>query len=126
MRKSDKLNYGFLAAVFATLLVLSGCSLRAAKTESSSSAGGNVQVSASSDKKYYTLAEVSAHGERSDCWLAINGSVYDASQYINSHPGGPAAIINYCGRDATSVFEGNHSPEKTGAIMERLKIGTLN
>ncbi|MFA6106413.1 MAG: cytochrome b5-like heme/steroid binding domain-containing protein [Patescibacteria group bacterium] len=89
--------------------------------------GENAQIP-SSGEKTYTLDEVAAHSARTDCWLAINGSVYNATQYIFSHPGGSAAIINYCGQDATGAFNSqrsSHSAEKTGAIMKSLKIGIL-
>ena len=40
----------------------------------------------------YTLADVAKHKEPGDCWTAIEGLVYDISDYIGDHPGGPIAL----------------------------------
>jgi cytochrome b involved in lipid metabolism len=54
----------------------------------------------------YTLAEVAKHNKSTDCWLAISGKVYNVTPFIASgkHPGG-AAILQGCGKDATTLFE---------------------
>lgn len=56
-----------------------------------------------SAKKTYTLAEVSIHNNKSDCWLAIEGSVYNVTRFVDQHPGGEE-ILKGCGKDATSLF----------------------
>ena len=74
----------------------------------------------------YSLADVKLHNTASDCWLAVNGSVYDATSFIPRHPGGSDRIIPLCGTDATTSFtekhEGDQLPE---AQLESLKIGTM-
>jgi predicted heme/steroid binding protein len=50
------------------------------------------------------LAEVEQHDSLGDCWMAIHGKVYDMDAYISSHPGGDA-ILQGCGKDATTLFE---------------------
>lgn len=73
----------------------------------------------------YTLAEVATHNSASDCWLIVDGSVYNATEFIPNHPGG-AAIIKGCGKDATSLFEGQQKHQaEAQAMLETLKIGTL-
>lgn len=77
-----------------------------------------------------TVGEVSKHGSEVDCWLIINNSVYDVSQYLLLHPGGKDRIIPYCGQDATSAYstqggKGSHSAI-AGGELEKLKIGQLN
>ena len=74
----------------------------------------------------YTLAEVAAHPNAASCWTAINGSVYDITPFINSHPGGVEAILNTCGIDATALFETQHGGQnKPEQELANLKIGTL-
>ncbi|RJQ35737.1 cytochrome b5 domain-containing protein, partial [Candidatus Parcubacteria bacterium] len=52
-----------------------------------------------------TLADqLPLHNSSADCWLAINGKVYDVDGYIALHPGGANEIIKYCGQDATRAF----------------------
>jgi len=55
-----------------------------------------------------TMTEVAKHNSESDCWMAINGKVYNVTSYITSHPGGGAILLG-CSKDATSLFEGRHS-----------------
>lgn len=60
-----------------------------------------------SDKEY-TAQEVAAHAVASDCWMRINGNVYDATNFVPIHPGGNA-LIPYCGQEATDIFKTIHS-----------------
>lgn len=77
-----------------------------------------------------TLEEVSKHNSPEDCWLIINGKVYDVTNYLNFHPGGPETIIPYCGRDATQAFNtmgGRGHPHSPRAYMllSQFYIGDL-
>ena len=56
----------------------------------------------------YTLAQVSERNSAAECWVAIDGGVYDLTQWIRSHPGGSGAILNLCGKDGTSSFTSQH------------------
>jgi cytochrome b involved in lipid metabolism len=47
--------------------------------------------------------EVAKHNTASDCWMIIEGSVYDVTSYIARHPGGDE-IVDGCGIDATELF----------------------
>lgn len=35
-----------------------------------------------------TLADLSTHNTEKDCWMAINGKVYDVTKFLDEHPGG--------------------------------------
>lgn len=56
--------------------------------------------------KSYTIEEISQHNNKEDCWLAINGKVYNVTDFIarGDHPGGDT-ILQGCGQDATSLYE---------------------
>jgi cytochrome b involved in lipid metabolism len=71
----------------------------------------------------YTLADVSTHNTRNSCWMVVQGKVYDATSYINNHPGG-SAILQGCGTDATSMFASIHSPNAYN-ILDGYFIGNL-
>lgn len=74
----------------------------------------------------FSLAEVQKHNSPSDCWSAINGSVYDLTSWISRHPGGPEAIISLCGADGSVLFNGQHGGQRRPAsALVLLKIGTL-
>ncbi len=85
---------------------------------------------AQKETKVFTLAEVAKYNTEDNCWLAINGKVYDATSYIPSHPGGKA-IVEGCGKDATELFEtrpmGSGTPHSDRArdALEKLYIGDL-
>ena len=56
----------------------------------------------------YTMAKVKENNSAASCWSVINGNVYNLTQWINSHPGGPSVIRGLCGVDGTSSFNGRH------------------
>ena len=56
----------------------------------------------------YTLAQVAERDSAAECWVAIDGGVYDLTSWIRSHPGGSGAILNLCGKDGTSSFTSQH------------------
>jgi hypothetical protein len=65
----------------------------------------------------YTMTQVRANNSASSCWSVIDGSVYNLTKWINSHPGGVAVIVGLCGRDGSSSFNSRHggqsSPKST-------------
>jgi len=73
----------------------------------------------------YTLAQVALHATKTDCWTAINGSVYNLTPFIPNHPGGDA-ILAICGIDGTSAFDNQHEGQRRPAAeLATLKIGVL-
>lgn len=77
----------------------------------------------------YSASAVAERNTKSNCWIIINKSVYDVTEYIDSHPGGADLITEYCGKDATQAFrtqggEGQHSPS-ANSILNEYVIGTL-
>jgi cytochrome b involved in lipid metabolism len=86
--------------------------------------------------KPITIAEVSTHNTKNDCWTIINGKVYDITDYINSHPGGDE-ILRACGIDGSTLFNsrttqdgqkidggGSHSVSAS-RLLDRYEIGEL-
>lgn len=51
---------------------------------------------------------VAEHSTADSCWVAVNGFVYDVTDWIPQHPGGPERIIPLCGTDATTAFGTQH------------------
>ncbi len=74
----------------------------------------------------YTLEQVKANNTASSCWSVIDGSVYDLTKWIGSHPGGAANIRGLCGIDGTSAFKSRHgnSSGPTGQLANYL-LGPL-
>jgi len=36
-----------------------------------------------------TVANITKHATAEDCWILINGKVYDLTKFAPNHPGGP-------------------------------------
>jgi hypothetical protein len=53
---------------------------------------------------FRTLGEVARHKTVDDCWMAINGEVYDLSSYLPEHPSEPEIIVPWCGREASEAY----------------------
>lgn len=72
----------------------------------------------------YTYAQVSAHNSASDCWMVINGTVYDVTSYVPEHPG--SEILRGCGKEATAMYEEIRKHEgRATAMLPSYKIGVL-
>jgi len=73
----------------------------------------------------FTLDDVAKHASETDCWMAIDGKVYDATKTVDKHAGGPA-ILKGCGKEATELFNAveKHGGKARG-FLPSLQIGTL-
>lgn len=56
------------------------------------------------DTVYVSMSEVQKHTQFNDCWIILEGKVYDAKVLISTHPSG-RMVINYCGKDATNFIK---------------------
>jgi hypothetical protein len=63
----------------------------------------------------YTLEQVRANNSAASCWTTIDGSVYNLTQWINAHPGGPGVIRSLCGVDGTASFKAQHDNQRSPA-----------
>ncbi len=69
----------------------------------------------------YSMSEVAKHSIASDCWLVVDATVYNVTEYVTSHPGGKD-ILRGCGLDATTLFatQGKKYGEHSSAAAEIL------
>ena len=72
----------------------------------------------------YTLTDVANHKTKENCWMVINGKVYDMSAFIAKGFHGPA-ISKGCGIDATEMFEGKPHSAKAQSMLPEYEIGNL-
>lgn len=47
--------------------------------------------------------QVARHNTREDCFVIVHGQVYDATPYMDLHPGGSEFLMRNAGADATAV-----------------------
>ena len=72
--------------------------------------------------------DVAKHYKETDCWVIINKTVYDVTNFLKDHPGGKKAIMLFAGKDATEEFDMLHPPSvlKPGKyIPAECIMGTL-
>lgn len=49
-------------------------------------------------------AEVARHGSADDCWVILDGVVYDLTSYVNEHPDRHRELESHCGSDGTQPW----------------------
>jgi cytochrome b involved in lipid metabolism len=124
-------------------LVLTACSSQTTQTQSNTpldsaqvleqtSASESAQPDKGVKQRIITLAEIAQHPVEADCWMAIDGQVYDVTGFIASgNHGGGEAILQGCGKDATELFDtrpmGSGTPHSSKArdFLPNFKIGEL-
>lgn len=74
--------------------------------------------------KFFTKEEVLKHDKEDDCWLIVNGSVYDVTRWLPKHPGGTTVILSVGGRDATDLMKQMH-PVYVFKYLKSMKIGEI-
>ena len=47
--------------------------------------------------KMYAVKDLKQHTTEDDCWIAINGKVYDVTHFLDEHPGGFDIIVTNTG-----------------------------
>ena len=73
-----------------------------------------------------TMDAVAQKNTVDNCWVVVNGMVYDLTGYANSHPGGAVNISNICGTDATNAFTNQHGGQsKPNNVLSGFEVGAL-
>ncbi|KAK3393587.1 flavocytochrome c [Podospora didyma] len=92
---------------------------------------GQQAAKASSPKKFsvpekeFTMEEVAKHNTKEDLWVVVKGVVLDLTNWLDEHPGGPQALLNFMGRDATEEFEMLHDDEVIPKYAPEQVIGRV-
>lgn len=75
--------------------------------------------------KSFTVEEVAKHSSANDCWIIVEGKVFDVTKFLSDHPGGKKVLLKVAGKDASKQFKSFHND----AIMQRvglpLQIGVI-
>lgn len=82
------------------------------------------QAPSTSSGKVLTMAEVAKNNTEKSCWFVHEGKVYDATTYLDDHPGGAESILLAAGTDATLEFNAIHSANAK-ALLKNYYIGDL-
>eukprot|EP00127_Corallochytrium_limacisporum_P007216 Clim_evm89s243 gene=Clim_evmTU89s243 len=76
-------------------------------------------------KMRVTMEELAKHNTREDAWMAVNGVVYNVTEYMEFHPGGEGKLMEGVGTDATALFNRYHSWVNPQTMLEKTIVGPL-
>eukprot|EP00898_Chlorokybus_atmophyticus_P007021 jgi/Chlat1/731/Chrsp104S01216 len=80
---------------------------------------------AAAEPKKFAFEEVAQHASSNDCWLIVDGKVYDISKFMDEHPGGDEVLLSSTGKDATDDFEDVGHSDAARDMMKEWYIGEL-
>lgn len=73
--------------------------------------------------KTCTWEELGTHATESDCWIAVDGKVYDVTSWLPTHPGGKDLLLLSSGRDVTNLFQSYHPlTQKPAQILKKYYV----
>jgi fatty acid desaturase/predicted heme/steroid binding protein len=74
-----------------------------------------------------TWEELSRHNSEHDCWVAVDGKVYDITSWLPVHPGGKDMLLFSAGRDITNLFESYHPfTNKPAQVLAKYYVGDIS
>ncbi|WWD01546.1 hypothetical protein V866_008491 [Kwoniella sp. B9012] len=79
-----------------------------------------------SDQKLISYDEVQKHRTKDDCWVIIDGNVYDVTDFLAQHPGGEGVILANAGKDATKIFKPLHPPDALEMLDDYQRLGPVD
>ncbi|CAO3595113.1 unnamed protein product [Absidia cylindrospora] len=71
-------------------------------------------------ERLFTLKEINKHNTENSCWVVYREKVYDMSVFLRDHPGGEDLILEYGGKDVTSVMKDTASHEHSDSAYEMM------
>ncbi|KIH91931.1 cytochrome b5 [Sporothrix brasiliensis 5110] len=75
--------------------------------------------------KEYTYQDVAEHNTSKDLFLVIHDKVYDATKFVDEHPGGEEVLLDVGGQDATEAFEDVGHSDEARETLQQLLVGSL-
>ncbi|GAM89859.1 hypothetical protein ANO11243_078990 [Dothideomycetidae sp. 11243] len=75
--------------------------------------------------KSLTFADVATHNTKKDLYLVVHDKVYNASSFVDEHPGGEEVMLDVGGQDATEAFEDVGHSDEAREILNGMLVGDL-
>ena len=76
-------------------------------------------------RKTYTPQELAMHTNLDDIWIAMDGKVYNVTEWYEHHPGGADVLLGYAGRDASEAFYAVQHSAAGLKILRQFYVGDL-
>lgn len=77
-----------------------------------------------SNKNKYTWDEIQEHNRLEDCWIVVQGKVYDVTAWVPRHPGGKT-LVSGAGRESTAFMYSYH-PRYVMEMLQQYYIGDVD
>ncbi len=89
-----------------------------------------IAAAAHAGEKTYRAEEVTKHKSQSDCWLTIDGGVYDVTKYLKRHRDFDYDIAKHCGSDTSALWQkkpgtGEAHSHKAERLLQKYRIGAV-
>ena len=72
-----------------------------------------------------STSTVLSHNKKDDCWIIINNSIYNVTDFLKEHPGGSEVILDFAGKDATEAFADVGHSKDAVEMLQTFLVGTL-
>lgn len=76
--------------------------------------------------KIFSLEEVKNHTREDDCWLVIDGEVFDVTEFLDEHPGGFDIIISNTGTIQSLKIYKRHGALSLHVVACKFAWGTAD
>eukprot|EP00941_MAST-03F_sp_MAST-3F-sp1_P006417 g6417.t1 len=120
LRKSPYLMPGTVGITASAYLAYSASSDDACRTEQSFS---------SRDKNRIIPLSEFRNAPRGRIWVSLKGNVYDVTDFLDAHPGGPYRVMMVAGQDLKpfwEVYHEIHDRPHIRSLLEDYRIGSLS
>lgn len=85
-----------------------------------------MSVDTSKTLQLFSKEQVSKHSSAKDCWVTIsNRKIYDATKFLDEHPGAPRYILDHAGQDITDVLKNDLNDGYSESAYEILEDNYL-
>ncbi|KAF2227465.1 cytochrome b5-like heme/steroid binding domain-containing protein, partial [Elsinoe ampelina] len=78
-----------------------------------------------SDTKSLSYSDVAEHNTKKDLYVVVHDKVYNASSFVDEHPGGEEVLLDVGGQDATEAFEDVGHSDEAREILNGMLVGDL-
>ncbi|ROT35063.1 cytochrome b5, partial [Sodiomyces alkalinus F11] len=72
-----------------------------------------------------TFTELTEHNTKEDLWVAVQGKVYQLSDFVTDHPGGIDVLLECAGIDGTETYDYAGHSDSAKVTLERYYVGDL-
>ena len=71
------------------------------------------------------MCQIRRHNNLASCWIVASGFVYDASDFIQSHPGGIKSILRYAGGQKDTMEDMAFHTAHARKLWKDMRIGKV-